>query len=79
MLLVTAIVDDIMLLVTDKLCCWYLLLYLWGIFQWCIKETLTFGTTVKKLFKGKGIFFSRGYKAEGLNFVEKKKYSRDRV
>ena len=27
---------------------------------------------MKKLFKGKGIFFSRGYKAEGLNFVEKK-------
>ena len=31
----------------------------------------TFRTTLKKVFKGKGIFFC-GYKAEGLNFVEKK-------
>ena len=42
----------------------------------CIKETLTFRTTSKKFFKGKG-FFSRGYKAERLNFVKKKISSAD--
>ena len=32
---------------------------------------LTFRTTVNKLFQGKVIIFSRGYKAERLSFVEK--------
>ena len=56
-----------MLLVTDTL--------LIGNFPICINETLTFRTTLKKLFKGKGIIFFVDFKAEGLNFFDKKNQS----